>query len=100
MYIRNPATAIAISACLLISASDCSFVIAVKIGTDKRGSRITKSAPKEYTIAEIVSVINPTSIFDCFTDKAGGQPRVHKPPLNSGCLFGEWKNDIVPQFPG
>jgi hypothetical protein len=30
----------------------------VKIGTDKRGSRMTKRAPKAYTIAEIVSVIN------------------------------------------
>jgi hypothetical protein len=58
MYIRKPATAMAIRACLFISACDCPFVIAVNIGTDNRGSRITKRAPKEYIIAEMVSVIN------------------------------------------
>jgi len=44
IYIRTPATATAIKACLWISFEVCPFVMPAKIGTERMGSRITKSA--------------------------------------------------------
>jgi len=47
MYIRLPATATAMNACLWISAGGCPLVIVAKMGTDRRGSRITNRVANE-----------------------------------------------------